>query len=119
MTECFERPCETGIDLLGTSAVIREDLRRFSARLGDLRVLLGVLLVAVLVITLTMAWGGRASNATRLSGAGSRALSAVSLSGDDLYDPAAGSHPMLFARAAAASYSGDDAYDPAAGGTPE
>ena len=44
---------------------------------------------------------------------------AASYSGDDAYDMAAGSHPHLFVRAAAADLSGDDAYDPAAGGLAE
>jgi hypothetical protein len=39
-------------------------------------------------------------------------------SGDDAYDRAAGSHPALFVRSTSGSYSGDDAYDPAAGGSP-
>lgn len=46
-------------------------------------------------------------------------VAAASLSGDDAYDPAAGSFPELFVLPAVASYSGDDAYDPAAGSYPE
>jgi hypothetical protein len=46
-------------------------------------------------------------------------VAAGSLSGDDAYDPAAGSFPELFVLPAVASYSGDDAYDPAAGSYPE
>jgi len=43
---------------------------------------------------------------------------AASYSGDDLYDPAAGGFPGLYA-SIAASFSGDDAYDLAAGAFPE
>lgn len=45
-------------------------------------------------------------------------VSAAGLSGDDAYDPAAGSFPELFVAAAPSSFSGDDAYDLAAGGLP-
>jgi hypothetical protein len=45
-------------------------------------------------------------------------VAAGSLSGDDAYDPAAGSFPQLFVAAAPSSFSGDDPYDPAAGAYP-
>jgi hypothetical protein len=46
------------------------------------------------------------------------AAAEASYSGDDLYDPAAGGFPELYA-SVAASFSGDDAYDLAAGANPE
>lgn len=45
-------------------------------------------------------------------------VAASGLSGDDAYDPAAGSYPELFVAAAPSSFSGDDAYDPATGAYP-
>ena len=45
-------------------------------------------------------------------------VAASGLSGNDAYDPAAGSYPELFVSVAPSSFSGDDAYDPAAGGYP-
>jgi hypothetical protein len=116
MAECLERPCETGYDLMGTSGALRRDLMRFGAWLGDLRVLLFGLLAVLLSVTLVTALAGRAADATLVR-------SAATMSGDDLYDPAAGSLLALLSRssgsALAASLSGDDAYDPAAGARPE
>ena len=116
MAESLERPCETGIDLWATSAGIRHDLQRFGAWLGDLRVLLIGLLVVLLSVSLMTAWSGQERAAA------SHLARAPSFSGDDAYDPAAGSLLALLTRFAdgthAASYSGDDAYDPAAGARP-
>jgi hypothetical protein len=116
MAECLERPCETGYDLLGTSAGIRQDLKQFVSWLGDLRVLLFGLIAVLLSVTLITALSGRGTDAMTLR-------SAATYSGDDLYDPAAGSVLALLSRSAgsarAVRYSGDDAYDPAAGARPE
>ena len=112
MAECLERPCETGIDLLGTSAGNRQNLRRSVSRLGDFRALLIGLLVVLLSVSLMTAWGGTQRAAA------DHLTSAASFSGDDAYDPAAGSELARLSQAAWSSFSGDDAYDPATGARP-
>lgn len=119
MAECLERPCDTGTDLLGTSTAIRDDLRRLMAWLGDFRVLLLGLLVVLASVALIAALSGGAGEAASLRSTSDLGRTALSLSGDDGYDRAAGARPELFVRSGRGSLSGDAAYDPAAGARPE
>jgi hypothetical protein len=116
MVECLERPCETGIDLMSASATARMHLQKWAARFGDVRVLLAGLLLVLLSVALLAVLGGGAADAPLVPGE-------TSYSGDDRYDPAAGSLLALLSRssgnALATSLSGDDDYDPAAGARPE
>ena len=93
--------------------------------------LVGLLVLLVVVTSVTL-FRDRALSATALRSTSSaliysrgysysrviRSLS-TSLSGDDAYDPAAGSLAALFRRSGSLNLSGDDAYDPASGARPE
>ena len=76
----------------------------------------GTAMTGLLVLLMLAAVPVSAAMGGNLGGTGGS--SGHTYSGDDAYDPAAGSQPELSV-AAATTFSGDDAYDPAAGGTPE
>ena len=107
MAECLEKPCEPGV-------MLKPPLES-----GGRYLLIGVLLAAILAsVSLVAVLAGRPASAALPSPTLGRTQAAISYSGDDAYDLAAGSRPALFVRPDAISYSGDDLYDPAAGGNP-